>query len=642
MILRHCLFLALFFNLGISSVFSQTSIDEKLSLLPDDTTKVVFLSKLVDSLRERSSQQALQYAMNGKQLSERLSYKKGVAQMLEIIAWLNYRNSDLSTALEINKQALAVAKEAKQPSIVAKCLIGIAAIHFDQENYPLAIIHFRQAAIIGNQQKDIKTYARSINNIGFAFIQLKQYDSATYYTTISYNIAKENKEYYVQGFSCRNFGEIAVGKSDWQQAVKFYKEGWRLADESNNNYLKVSIFYRLGNVYNLLGKPELAIPMLQEAIALGKKNSYRDELERSLKAIAESYAALNEYSKAFSFQREYISLHDSLVNQKKTEQLVLAQARFDSEMKQAQIELLTRDAELQQRELGNQKILTYFFIGFASLLLILMFVLWSNNKQIKGAKRILEQRNNEVRKQAEQLTALNITKDKLFSIISHDLRSPLAGLKSLMELISRNGLTQEEFFSVSKTLRRNIDSVYDDLENLLQWAQTQLNGIKPNPTAFDLKALVSEKLHLFEELAKSKHIDLINGIEDRIMLYADKNQIGLVLRNLLANAIKFSMAKGIVKVTAQLADNAIILHVKDDGVGMSLQEVNNLFNAGTHFTKRGTQNEKGIGLGLLLVKEFIEKNKGTITVSSELGKGSTFSITLRDQSRVMQEEVLVA
>jgi signal transduction histidine kinase len=638
----HRLHLVILFSICTSSVFSQTDIEERLNRLPNDTLKIAVINQLTDSLREHSSQQALHYAMLGKQLSERLNYTKGVAQMLEIIAWLHYRNSDLSTALEINKQALAKAKEAGESTIVAKCLIGIAAIHFDQEQYNLAIAHFRQAANLSQKLNDVKTYGRSMNNIGFAYIQLEQFDSALHYSLISYKIAKENKEYYVQGFACRNFGEITARQGDFQKAVKHYKEGWALADESSNSYLKVSIFYRLGNLYNKLNQPELAVPVLAAAINLGEKNNYRDELERALKGVAESYSLMNQHARAYAYQKKYIALHDSLVSQKKTEQLVLAQAKFNSEMKQAQIELLTRDAELQQEALDKQKILTYFLIGCASLLLILMFVLWNNNKQIKGAKRVLELRNNEIRKQAEQLTILNGTKDKLFSIISHDLRSPLAGLKGLMELISRNGLSQNEFAGVSKTLRRNIDSVYDDLENLLQWAQTQLNGIKPHPTTFDLKDLVSEKLHLFEELAKSKHVQLVNEIEEGILLFADKNQIGLVLRNLVANAIKFSMAQGTVWVTSQLTNDTIVLNVKDDGVGMSLQEVNNLFNVGTHFTKRGTQNEKGIGLGLLLVKEFIEKNKGTITVNSELGKGSTFSIVLYLQKQASQERALVA
>jgi two-component system, sensor histidine kinase and response regulator len=633
-------FLSILFFCASSLAAVGQSNKETLAQMPDDTTKVLYLRTLIDSLRERSSGDALYYALEGKKLAEQLHYTKGLAYMLESIGWMHYRSTNFSKALEVTKEAIHAAKQVGESGIVARCLISIAAIHFEQKQFDLAIIHFRQAAIIGKKVKDAKTYGRSMNNIGFSYIQLGKLDSAYYYTKVSYQVANQPSEHYIKGFACRNFGEIATAKGDWYGAIKHYSEGIALANESTNNYLKISILYRLGAVYNNMLLPNKAIPIFEEAINLGNTFGYRDELERSLKLIADSYVQLDNFKQAFIYQREYLALHDSLVNLKKAEQLILAQTKFDSELKQAQIELLTKDAAMQQDDYDQQKILTYFFIGCVNLLVILMVVLWYNNRRIKAAKQVLEKRNNEIREQAAQLTQLNATKDKLFSIISHDLRSPLGGLKGLMELISRGGLTQEEFVSISQSLRRNIDSVYDDLDNLLHWAQTQLKGIRPSKERFLFKELIVEKLHLFEEVARAKNITLINTIDEDLTLFADRNQMGLVVRNLLANAVKFSTLQGRIEVKAEHADRTVKIIVRDTGVGMAPDELMKLFDANTHFSKRGTGNEKGIGLGLLLVKEFVESNGGTVSVLSEIGRGSSFIVHLRNQPMPVPKHAL--
>jgi signal transduction histidine kinase len=625
-------FLNLFILQALSwSLQAQPSHSDRLLRMPDDTLKVELIKGLVDSLRERSSREALQLALEGKLLSERLGYKKGQAQMLESIAWMYYRNSDLSEALRISTEALNIAKQVNDRSTIASSLISIAAIYFDQKQYETAIIHFREAAILSEKAGDFKTYGRGLNNIGFSFIQLGIYDSATHYSNLSYDLAKRANEFYVLGFACRNLGEIAVKQANFARAIIYYNEGLSLADASNNNYLKISLLYRLGAVYNHLKNPDKAIPLLQQAVQIGKKYSYRDELEPSLRQLAESYLLLDDPFTAYAFQSEYIALHDSLTNLKRIEQLSVAQAKFDSELKQAQIEVLTRDAALQHESYRRQRIFTYLSIGSAVSLLILMFVLWYNNRRIKAAKKVVEHRNAEIKKQTKLLRETNATKDKLFSIISHDLRSPLGGLKGLMELISREGLTHEEFIQVSKNLRKNIDSVYDDLDNLLHWAQAQLNGIKSNQGLFNLYEVVNSKIHLFEEVARNKEVIINNVVDSSIFLQADINQMGLVIRNLLANAVKFSHARGHIEILALKINSNIEVSVIDKGVGMTQAEIEKLFQTETHFTKRGTGNEKGMGLGLLLAKEFVESNGGEISVSSEVGKGTTFKIILKNQ-----------
>jgi signal transduction histidine kinase len=244
----------------------------------------------------------------------------------------------------------------------------------------------------------------------------------------------------------------------------------------------------------------------------------------------------------------------------------------------------------------------------------------------------LRERNQKINEQAEKLRELNATKDKIFSIIGHDLRGPLASLRGLMGLLAGANLTHDEFTALSRKLKNNLDFVSDDLDNLLSWARSQSGGIQPQPEWFNPHTVVHELNQLYAETARVKNIALENNIPESMEIKADCNHIKLILRNLIGNSIKFSAAGGCVTACGHAHDGKVHLSIMDEGKGMSEEEMKNLFFIGTHFTKLGTNNEKGLGIGLLLVKEFAEKNNGTISVTSEVGKGSTFTVSFHGQN----------
>jgi two-component system sensor histidine kinase/response regulator len=623
-------FLVLALLFSCQNVAAQ-SFSSHLNSLPADSTSVLRVHKLVDSLRERSSLEAMDMAQFGLALAEKANFNKGKALMLESIAWLNYRNSDYATAISTISKAIEIAKQNKHNEVWARGLVCIAAIHFEQEQFKQAIRFFKEASTIALANNDKYTYGRSLINIGFSYIQLNELDSALTYTWDAYRLAKKRKDNYITGFSCRNFGEIAERKNAFNQALIQFQEGLEVANLSSNNYLKASLLYRIGRVYIKMGLPEKAIQALEPALEISKKNGYKAELVKSLEYISEAQALRGTYLLAYRYQKEHHQLYDSLQSIKTNEKFLVEQANLESKLKQAQIELLTKDAVVQQEAFDKQKIITYFFIGCINLLAVFMVILWFNNKRLKEAKRALEKKNIEVKNQANQLALTNSTKDKLFSIISHDLRGPLGSLKSLMELLGRKEISADDFIMISKKLRSNIDSVYDDLDNLLHWARTQLQGIKPEKEMFNLQALVNQKIHLFEEVAASKGIQLKNNIGKDFYVFADKNQMGLVIRNLIANAVKFSKMGGEVSLSASYLRGELKLVIDDRGVGMTDDEINRLFHLETHFTKRGTFNEKGVGLGLMLVKEFVESNEGAISLKSESGVGTQVTITFKNQ-----------
>jgi signal transduction histidine kinase len=438
-------------------------------------------------------------------------------------------------------------------------------------------------------------------------------------------------------FAHRTLGDIFIARKNMKEALLHLNACYALANKHNNMFIHSSVLHRIANVYFISGQYDKAIEQLTLNIQTAKKLGFKEELERAYKLIAEVYDRKRDIAQAYHFQSLYLELHDSLYDQRNSEQIALMQIRFDTELKQAEIELLTKDAALKAEDIKRKQVWIYFYVGCLSLLLILAFVLYSNNRYNNRAKLALQEKNNEIEEHTHQLRNLNSTKDKLFSIISHDLRSPVASLKALMEIVSTTGLSQKEFVEISKVLKRNIDSVYEDLDNLLVWAQTQLKGISANPEEIDLRKLAEEKIALFEDAAAGKKIAMVNDVPPGTIVLADRNHLNLVMRNLIANAIKFNRSHGTITLSAKEYENKCQISVADSGIGISHQDIARLFNAETHFTTPGTHKERGVGIGLLLTKEFIEKNHGSIWVDSEVGKGATFIFTLK----IRRQPVLV-
>ncbi len=276
-----------------------------------------------------------------------------------------------------------------------------------------------------------------------------------------------------------------------------------------------------------------------------------------------------------------------------------------------------KDKELQNIELEKQKIIAL--------------------QQLSEQKnRELEEKVNERTVSLQQVNAelinTNQTKDKLLSIISHDLRSPIASLKNVLEMVSIGDMTQDEFKTISVALSQNVNAVFHTMDNLLQWSQTQLRGIKANPKTVELNAICKEIIELFHNITTAKNVSIINNLTDEMLVYADENHVKVILRNIIANAVKFSHSGSEIVVKGSARRNFIRITVADNGIGMTQDKIEKIMNAELTISAAGTKGEKGTGIGLLLCREFIETNGGKMTIQSEIDKGTTVSFTLLDNN----------
>jgi signal transduction histidine kinase len=250
------------------------------------------------------------------------------------------------------------------------------------------------------------------------------------------------------------------------------------------------------------------------------------------------------------------------------------------------------------------------------------------NEEILQQKEEINQQKDVLALQAKDLEQANQTKDKLFAILGHDLRSPIGSLEGVLNLLNMGVVSQEEFQSFVPQFHKNVKNMQQTLENLLQWSISQMQGINAVPSFVNMPALIEEKIGLFASVAQAKNITLSAQISKDLTVWADANHVRLLLRNLINNAIKFTPKDGKISLIADLQHDQIVVNVIDTGVGMSAEQVGKLFNKSQAFTTYGTSGEKGTGLGLQLCQEIVIKNGGTIWVESEQNKGSTFSFSL--------------
>ncbi len=292
-------------------------------------------------------------------------------------------------------------------------------------------------------------------------------------------------------------------------------------------------------------------------------------------------------------------------------------------------------------------------IWFKSIVIfiILAFMVWMFRRQVKSIERqnlkleklvrkrtaelekeiaIRKETEEALRKSEQDLLKSNKSKDRFFSIIAHDLKSPFSSLLGYSEWLKgeMNNLSKEELNNSFSNMNKSIKKVFELLQNLLEWARIQNGKIEYNPSSFDLKILIDNTVGFIEFKALNKDIKIINKIHDSLYVYADQNMLNSVFQNLLTNSLKFSFPGEEVIISSKINENDVEVSIKDNGVGIAPENLNNLFRIDIYHSTLGTNEERGTGLGLVLCKELVERNKGKIWVESKKGKGSVFTFTI--------------
>jgi signal transduction histidine kinase len=493
------------------------------------------------------------------------------------------------------------------------CINYLGEIYIHQGDLPKALVYLEEAAKIRNEINDMRGYSNSITNIGEIFSKQGKFSKAFDYY---YNALRINKKIgYKKGTGrvLSLLSNIFCEENNFEKALNNVKGALKINHDIKNKAGQIENLNQLGIIYLRLNNLKLSKKSLEKALLLSRESGHLDQEMLSYLYLSDYYAKKKDYQGAFNATKNYISLKDSIYSYENLGKFADIQTLFETNKKEVENKILKQDVEFEKRING------YFLIAFIIIFVIIILIvilLVSKNKTQNKANNLLKE--------------LNSSKDKFFSILAHDLKGPFQGILGYTDILKNeyDSLEKEEVKVLVSSLYSVTRNVYNLLEGLLEWSRAQTGRIEYNPTFFMLSEEANNVVQLLTESAVVKEIVFSSTIENSIKVYADRDMVNTILRNLVANAIKFTNNGKIVKIVAEKRANDVVVSVVDHGIGMSQEEIQSLFRIDIHHTTLGTNGEEGTGVGLILCKELVQSNGGKIWVESEIGKGSKFSFNL--------------
>lgn len=523
-------------------------------------------------------------------------------------------------ALDNYLNALSLVKN--NPVTYASTLNNIGLIYQELHQYDKALSYHQQALAVADTFTRYPRVKVSIrNNIGNVHFHQKAWTKAEASFLQALEEARAVGAKGAEADALNNLGVLAQERQQWAEAREYTLASLRLAEETGQKVEVGRALLRLAKIERETDKLWNARYFADSALSIGKRHDQLSLQRNANQELAQVYEGLRYGMKALEYYKAFDQLSDSLLSEKKTQQIQEIEAAYALRNIEAENEQLAELAALREAQVEREKrrsgwlaigVVVLAGLAIATIILLLMV-----------RKSLAQQR-----KQKAELEELNAIKDQMFSIVSHDFKSPLNSLRSILNLVEEGELTDDDLKRVIPALQKELGHSSQLLENLLFWAKTQMKGIKVHANEIDLRPLIRFDEDLLLPMAEKKEIELKVDLPESLPAYADEDMIQLVIRNIMSNAIKFTPQGGTVKVNAFTEEEHWCIQVKDTGVGIPPEKKARLFEMNNNYKTRGTDNEKGSGLGLKLCKEFIEKNRGWIWVSSEEGEGTTFSFTV--------------
>ena len=541
----------------------------------------------------------------------------------------NYR---LST--EYGFKALKLTENSPYIHLRGLCLLSLARTSIELRDFEQADAFLKRSRQLASAHHDTRLLADTYRERSMLLSEKGEYDSALHFVDNGLVLYKDLKDTLNTSILYSRKVKIYYTLHDYKKSMAYNRMALHLDSVvGNKRALGISFYYAALNA-NKLNQPDSAIAFLKKSIVYSDAIYNLSSLIRAHTLLADIYTYTNQPALAAEQLRLVSQYKDSLYNAEKSGQIQEMKSLYELEVKDRTIEELGHKNILQQKLISNQRWLT-ILLAIGIILLTAFIIMLSRlrgiqtraNVMLEEKNKAIELQREEMQAQAEYLHYLNQLKSKLFSVISHDLRGPVGNLQSLLELVTSKALNHEEFMMISDRVKGNLKATQRTLDNLLNWSLSQMEGIRTERKALHIRACIDEACHLLADVAAQKNVSIDNTSLASIQVMADPNQVQLILRNLIHNAVKFSTVGSRVEISTLIEESHCRVTVKDSGIGMTPEEVNMIL-AQEHFTKRGTQEEKGTGLGLLLCKEFIKHNGGELGIISNQSQGTEISFTL--------------
>jgi len=528
-------------------------------------------------------EEAIRYFNMVYEIDEALGNRINLAVILNSIGKAYELCREFDKALEFFSRSLEIAREENQPNMVAVRLASIASIYKNQNKTDEALKLLDEALEIEIAQNNIIGKGYRLDMIGEVYTMKGEFIKAEEYLKEALKIFRDYSVKPSEAIVLNHLAYNAFQKGLISQATEYYNQSLRIAEDIR----------------------------------------FRNMLEKNHQELSKLYEESGNYKSALQHYQTYITLRDSSVTERTREQLLDFQVRYETQEREKELAILNQERSLQELELQKGRQQRFIIIGILAIALLLLFALYSRFLIKKRSQAELTALNI-------QLKEINSTKDKLFSIIAHDLKNNVSAFSNLVASINRSldAISKEELKYYLKGLQISASNVKYMLLNLLEWALSQQNRIKIEPSEFEPAILIKDLKSELQPLLQERNITIDCQIKTDYFLYTDRNILQTVLRNILSNSVKYSYNHSKIEVLSDHLNGNYRLMIRDYGTGMEKEVLEAILNMQPVESKPGINGESGTGLGIKLSMELIAKLSGIVDISSQPQQGTTFIIQI--------------
>ena len=544
------------------------------------------------------------------------NYERGMATVHNAIGVLDGRRGKHVEAIKHFVTALKLFEKINDKDGIVNTYLKLGVINEQSNNLEVALEYYHETMLQIYKWQIKGTQPMYVfNNIGVVYAKMNMMDSALKYFEKALAGTTEPSFEDVRILTLNNLGILYDKVNKDSKALYYFDKALQITKDKNLPEEQARILVSRASVISKTS-PDAAIAPLNEALLLAQMMGQQPMITDIYETLSETYERLGRYKESIEVLKKLRSLEDSLFNVNKSKEIMNLLSVHELENANAKLSVAEQQSE-------TSKLKKNIFLGlaiFLAVMVISLFVVYRRTMML----------NNTLTKREIELKKSNDVKDRLFSIIGHDLRGPIGSIPVMLELMNDESTTEEERTYMYESILSHVFASKETLDKLLYWGGAQIKGTGVNKINFSVGDTVDNILKLTHNTAKQKNISIENKIDNDIELNSDPTHFDFVLRNLLSNAIKFTHPNGEVILSAakNASDGQVTFCVKDNGVGIHPDKQKDIFKPFSS-SERGTANEKGTSIGLMLCKEFVTENGGNIWVNSELGKGSSFFFTLK-------------
>jgi len=529
---------------------------------------------------------------------------------------------DYANALNGYLEAIELATETSNMRMVSILNENIATLYISQKDYDQALEYYKKVKRVDEQLGDEILIAKTSSNIASLYADMGKLNYAMFNANSSITVFEKHRLMDWIAYAYEVKGKIYLKQKKYEWALFWYEQSEMLHHKLEDPRGEIDLLYGMAEAHLGMEKDSISKAYATKAYELSERINSVEGKQKSAKTLYKISKRKNNHKSALAYHEIYQGLSDTLALTENQQSLTLLKTNLQHD-KQKRVLILENE-----KQLAKQRSYVNAAVAILLLFVVVTFLVKRNEKIQKRLNEKLKTQTEGLVEQEKELKEINETKDKLFSIVAHDLRGPIGAFQGLLKLFNDGEIGQEEFMDFIPKLGKDIDHISFTLNNLLSWGQNQMNGLVTEPEIISLDNLVRENINLLSESATSKSIKLTSSLARNTLAWSDGNQIDIVIRNLISNAIKFTPSNGMITIASREMNTHWEISVRDTGIGIDKEALDNIFCDKSNHSTYGTNNEKGTGLGLSLCKEMVEKNNGTIWADSVVTRGTTFYFTV--------------